>query len=360
MAIDSNEKALKDFDKEPDGVDRLLEEHHISRENADFQKKKPALFRWAVILCIAVIALIFYFSSDSKVKSISVTGNYYLDRNYITSLSGLSLNDRYLLVNPWSAAKKIEKDGMIDQCHVRMLKDNVIQIEVTEKKAVGYRSADDGFEILMSDGSSAELKSDYLSIIAKIPMIRGFDTEQQTYLLTKAFSDVDQTIIENISEVTQYTLNYDDEALDVLMRDGTHFIASYYSLNLINSYNQIYEKMEDRTQCIFADEGLKVAYTKACPWNDTEVSHDYWTKSDGSYVLNKYGDKVVKHYYTDAEGNQYLDNSGNPILIPIDSSGSEINDDSFTEHYDAGYYATGTLVLPDQTSDTDASPTPDA
>jgi len=62
---------------------------------------------------------------------------------------------------------------------------------------------------------------------------------------------------------------------------------------------------------------------------------------------NSYGDKVAKHYYTDSEGADALDSSGKKIAIPINDSGVEVPDAKFQEHYAAGYYATGSLVLPD-------------
>lgn len=76
-------------------------------------------------------------------------------------------------------------------------------------------------------------------------------------------------------------------------------------------------------------------------------------KEDGTYITNRWGDRVVKHYYQDSDGNYYLDKSGNWILIPIDATGTDDPDPDFLDHYLAGYYDTGTLVLPEEPSDED-------
>jgi len=150
-------------------------------------------------------------------------------------------------------------------------------------------------------------------------------------------------MIESIAEVDQFSMNYDDEALKILMRDGGYFISSYYGLSMINSYNEIYTQLSDKSLCIFAEDSTKVAYAKKCPWNETETQLEYWQNADGSYITNKYGDKVVVHYYTDTEGNNYLDASGSPIRIPVDVYGEEVPDQNFEENWKAGYYDSGTF-----------------
>ena len=341
MAVEEEERSLEELRKEPvQQVDEIFGDFRRRRRIEDFRRRKNALFVWAVLASIGLIALVYFISPASSVKAISVEGGYYLSKDYIVSLSGLSLDSKYYLTLPALVQAKIQKDPMIQSCQVEMLDNNVVSIRVQEKKAVGYRYEDTPL-ILLEDGSTAELKSDYLSIIAKVPLITGFSTEEQTHLLTKAFSAIDRSMIESIAEVDQFSMNYDDEALKILMRDGGYFISSYYGLSMINSYNEIYTQLSDKSLCIFAEDSTKVAYAKKCPWNETETQLEYWQNADGSYITNKYGDKVVVHYYTDTEGNNYLDASGSPIRIPVDVYGEEVPDQNFEENWKAGYYDSG-------------------
>ena len=327
-------------------VEHYLKKRQKNQLNDDFEKSRRKIFRLAIVCCMALICSFYFGSSLSKVKSISVTGNYYLDSSYVQSLSGLSLESRYLLIIPGIIENEIEKDGMIENCEVELLKGEVIRITVQEKKAIGYMYSADSPEILMADQSTVPLKSEYLSIIARIPYITGFETDDMKYHLCKASADIDQNIIENISEISQYELSYDSEALKIIMRDGGTVIAGYYSTSLLNQYNSLSEKQVNKDYCIYAEEGSTVAYSAVCPWDQEEQNLDYWTDDSGAYITNSYGDRCVKHYYQDGNGDYYLDESGNWILIPIDQKGNELKDKDFEANYEAGYYAGGTLVIP--------------
>ncbi len=345
MALEKD-KTADDIGSEPNGVELLLQKREIERDNTSFLKSQPVIFICAVILAIGIMIAAYFMSSASMVQSISVTGCNYLSRTYVQMISGVTLNSRYYTTLPTTVANKLKNDPMISNARVEMRNSNVIELVIEERQPVGYRYEDDTAYIIMSDGSKTELTSDYMSIISRVPYIVGFTDDNQTHLLTKALGELNQTMIEEIAQINQYSLNYDDQALEIQMRDGTYFFASYYNLDALNNYHELYSKMTEKGNCLYATEG-QVVYYSACPWNEVQTELDYWKNDDGTYVTNKYGDKIVKHYYTDSDGVQYLDENENPILIPIDSSGSEQKDADFQTNYDAGYYATGTLVIPE-------------
>ena len=67
---------------------------------------------------------------------------------------------------------------------------------------------------------------------------------------------------------------------------------------------------------------------------------------EGNYIYNKWGDRAVRHYYSDKNGNFYLDDNGEKILIPIDSYGQDQKDPDFLNHYFEGWYKKGYLEEP--------------
>ena len=340
------DQAPKTNEAAPKSVDTLFEERAAESDNETFAQIRRGIFLRAVFLSVLLLVLLYLFSPDSRVKAVAVQGNNYLTGPYIESLSGVSVNDLLFMQFPDVIAGKIKKDPMIADASVHLLRNNLVEIVVTEKQPIGYRYDEEEPTILFTDGSICSLKSEYMRILSRIPFITGFNEETQTHLLTPAFQSVNPEVIESIAEVIQYPLSYDDEAVEIRMRDGGVFFGNYFSLALINNYETISALMTNKDLCVYADNATTVAAARACPWDEVETVLEYWTDEDGNYIYNKWGDRAVKHYYSDNNGNFYLDENGNKILIPIDTYGQDQKDPDFLTHFFEGWYKNGYLEEP--------------
>lgn len=329
-------------------VDSLFEERAVQKDNEDFEKARTKLFYSAVCLALFLLAVLYFLSPGSRVKTVSVTGNDYLSRSYIRSLSSLKPGKLFYLQVPSAIEAEIEEDPVIEEANVKLLHDNIIEISVKEKQPVGYRYDEEVPTLLFSDGSECDLTSDYMPILSRIPYISGFLEENQTHLLTTAFQSVEKDIIEDMAEVIQYPLSYDEEAIEIRMRDGGIFFTNYFTMKLVNEYPTIAPLITNKNQCIYADNGTTVAAARACPWDEVPVEYEYWTDEDGNYIYNKWGDKAVKHYYQSNEGGYYLDENGDRIIIPIDAYGADQKDPDFLNHYFLGWYKKGYLDIPEE------------
>lgn len=340
------DQAPKTNEAAPKSVDTLFEERAAESDNETFAQIRRGIFLRAVFLSVLLLVLLYLFSPDSRVKTVAVQGNNYLTGPYIESLSGVSVNDLLFMQFPDVIAGKIKKDPMIADASVHLLRNNLVEIVVTEKQPIGYRYDEEEPTILFTDGSICNLKSEYMRILSRIPYITGFNEETQTHLLTTGFQSVNPEVIESIAEVIQYPLSYDDEAVEIRMRDGGVFFGNYFSLALINNYETISALMTNKDLCVYADNATTVAAARACPWDEVETVLEYWTDEDGNYIYNKWGDRAVKHYYSDNNGNFYLDENGNKILIPIDAYGQDQKDPDFLTHFFEGWYKNGYLEEP--------------
>lgn len=330
----------------PVGVQQLFDERKKQTINRSVRKSEPKLYRMAVILGAIIIMLVYFMMPVSRVSAISINGNFALSRDYVLDLAGISEDHIYYFCIPFILERRIENDPLIAEAEVTLERDSTVAITVKEKDLLGYRYDEEPL-LLLTDGTTAKLQSSYLDVISKIPLVIGFNSEEQTQKLCRAFAGVDQAIIHDISEISQYSLSYDPQAIRVLMRSGGYFMGNYYNITVLNRYWDIYNRQKDRSQCIFADDSLTSAYSKACPWNEERVDKEYWTDAEGNIITNTYGDQVEKHYYSDAEGNPALDDNGNKIPIPISLQGFEVPDEKFHEHYEMGFYKTGELIIPD-------------
>ena len=340
------DQAPKTNEAAPKSVDTLFEERAAESDNETFAQIRRGIFLRAVFLSVLLLVLLYLFSPDSRVKTVAVQGNNYLTGPYLESLSGVSVNDLLFMQFPDVIAGKIKKDPMIADASVHLLRNNLVEIVVTEKQPIGYRYDEEEPTILFTDGSICSLKSEYMRILSRIPYITGFNEETQTHLLTTGFQSVNPEVIESIAEVIQYPLSYDDEAVEIRMRDGGVFFGNYFSLALINNYETISALMTNKDLCVYADNATTVAAARACPWDEVETVLEYWTDEDGNYIYNKWGDRAVKHYYSDNNGNFYLDENGNKILIPIDAYGQDQKDPDFLTHFFEGWYKNGYLEEP--------------
>lgn len=345
--MEVDDQKYKDENVIPDGIEDIFRNKRIYQLNQAFRSKESKLFKKAILVSIVLLTTIYFLLPSSYVSIISISGNQLLSSDYIKEISHIGKTRRFYLTFPFIVEYRLEKNPFISSAHVSLENENRILIQLEEKKAIGYRYDGEEPYVLFTDGSKAKLESEYLDIIAEIPLITGFESDKETKKLCNAFKDVDVSIIRNLSDVQQYALPYDNETIKILTRTGIYFLSSYRDLSLVNDYQTVYSQMSDRNKCIYAfssDTGNTI-YTKTCPWDEVETNKEYWTDENGNIIVNTYGDQVVKHYYTDANGNDALDASGNKIAIPIDENGLEVVDEDFQAHYEAGYYASGVLVM---------------
>ncbi len=327
-----------------DHVEKILHDRQRRKDAVSFKHHQAHIVNLAMLAGAVCIVLIYFLLPISRIASIRIEGTKHLNDAYIRQLSGITTDDRYYLTIPILVKNRIEEDPLIASVDVKMKNDRTVMITIEEKKIIGYRYIDHP-EVVLGDGTVADLKSEYLDLIADVPLITGFTDDGEVKKLASALAKVKPEVIEDMAEIDKYALSYDPNAIKVLMRSGGYFISSTYSIANINSYNDVYAVMADKSNCLFSlDDAAKVA-SQVCPWN--EEAEEYWTDAEGNFVLNSSGEKAVKHYYTDKDGKPALDGEERKIAIPINEQGDEVKDADFQAHYDAGYYVSGTLTLPE-------------
>ncbi|MDY3092095.1 MAG: FtsQ-type POTRA domain-containing protein [Erysipelotrichaceae bacterium] len=246
-----------------------LKKRKKARLKTRFLAIKNRLFILGIVFGILITAVLYLMLPSSEVFKVVVKGNEYLKDDYYIKLSKIKDGDKFLLVNLNKVKNQISSSSIVDSVTVKRNNYNLIEINVKEKEIIGYTYEVEP-KILLSDGSTINLENDYLNVIASVPLIEGYD-EEGLKLIAIGFKKLDQKMIGEISEIHRYPFSYDENMLEVIMRDGNYLYLSYYSLSMLNEYYTIASGItvtEDKA-CIFLDEMTNSGYTSECP---------YWTK----------------------------------------------------------------------------------
>ena len=246
-----------------------LKKRKKARLKTRFLAIKNRLFILGIVFGILITAVLYLMLPSSEVFKVVVKGNEYLKDDYYINLSKIKDGDKFLLVNLNKVKNQISSSSIVDSVTVKSNNYNLIEIIVKEKEIIGYTYEVEP-KILLSDGSTINLENDYLNVIASVPLIEGYD-EEGLKLIAIGFKKLDQKMIGEISEIHRYPFSYDENMLEVIMRDGNYLYLSYYSLSMLNEYYTIASGItvtEDKA-CIFLDEMTNSGYTSECP---------YWTK----------------------------------------------------------------------------------
>lgn len=246
----------------------------IKRNNSNrkkvFATNKKICFGIGLVLAFVTILVLYFMSDYSKVYHISVDGNVYLNDEDIIKISGISEDDNFLFIIPFLKENKLNNSPYIEEAKVYKLNDNLIKIEVKEVKQIAYLNEDYESRILLQNGDRVALNESNYYLINKLPLLEGYTKEQIVDIL-RGFKQVDYKIINEISEIHRYPFSYDENMLEVIMKDGNYCFVSWTGISMLEEYYKIVSALDSNNgnSCIYLDELTKSGYTSICPWQET-------------------------------------------------------------------------------------------
>ena len=249
----------------------MVENNQVNSEKIKEKKKKDNIFLYSFIcgLVVLVLFVIFLlFSSESKIFDITVSGNIYFDEQDVKKIG--DVNDNYFLNVPFLIENRLKKHPLISQAKVSMLDGKVINLEIKEKKIVGYRLNDEGaFEAICSDGSLYTLKDNEIYLISNAPQI-SIANEDKLEKLCKNIGELESDIIKQISEVNSYPFSYDPDMFEFIMADGNYCFVSLNDIDRIVDYYSVSFNIDQDVghACIYIGDFTISAYASTCPWQE--------------------------------------------------------------------------------------------
>lgn len=325
----------------PDGVEQVFAKKRHKHHLQTFFTRQPRVFHGAILLSLITLLIIYIMMPISRIQIVEVRGNTLYSNQEIMDIANIHQGGLYYQILPFYYSFKLRQDPYIEQAKIHLQQDNQIMIEIVEKHIVGYQYEENPM-FIFQDGKQKQIESSTMQWISKIPLIHGFLEEDIRNQLAQALANIDPEVLSAISEITQYALDYDSYGIVIMMRNGGTFIGNFHNLRTLNQYFEIYSHLNDPSQCIFGTDKQDYAYASVCPWHQPQQDLSmYWLNEDGTIKTNSFGFPLMKHYYYDETGKQAVDQTGQPIVIPLDEHGYELYDHDFHQHYADGLYASG-------------------
>ena len=240
------------------------------RKKIKFDRDGMAVFVIAFIISLAIIVGLYIISPYSKTFKVTVEGNHYLKEEDIVNKANLS--KYFLLTNPKEKEAELLSDPLIEEATISMHNGNIVSIEIKEVKQIGYILEDGESKLLLINDDRVTLNKDNLYLIDKVPLIEGYTKEELTKI-EKGFENVDYKVINEISEIHKYPISYDNEQMEVIMRDGNYCFLSSAAIKLLENYYLITSAIDSSkgNVCAYFDEITNAAYTSTCPWQIEET-----------------------------------------------------------------------------------------
>lgn len=237
----------------------------MERINAEqVHKNRVIISLSAIILGFIIIVGAYFINEGSRVYRVAVFGNDYLKDSYIKELSQVEEGDIFYLVGLNRAADKIKKSPFIESVKVERTAANCISITVKEKKIFGYVYEELPY-FVTAKGEKIEISEDMVYLISVYPYISEIPSEEVLMEIAKSFDKLELKTIKEISEIRTFAFSYDENNLELVMRDGNYLYVSMNGLKSIENYHLIVSNLETNNKCIFFEDVTNSAYTSDCP-----------------------------------------------------------------------------------------------
>lgn len=230
-----------------------VEQKYLERiKRARKRRQRRRMIKLVVGLMSVALVVLYFLSDSSHVKTLTVYDNYLYRDEEILKKAKLNYDSSFLLSNRFWIAYQLEKDPLIMNAKVSKDFKGGIHVTVEEKKVIGYMSEQRNQLIIDQEGI-IEIDGLSDSIYENIARISGFNQEQMKQL-KDSFNVVDKEIITMISEIIPYQTSYNDDMVQLVMRDGNRISTTYRGIALVNHYKKILPQLEGTHVCLYADE----------------------------------------------------------------------------------------------------------
>lgn len=215
------------------------------------KKRKLRVGRFLFILVI-LGGLFFggYILIKLPIENIIISGNKYLNDDYILELADLKDYPCFMLTKNRKVEKKINASPYVISCDVKKKFFHKIVIEVEENKPLFYSEVDK--KMVFSNKESIDV-DDYS--LFRVPRLLNYvpDTKYNSFI--KNVNKVEEEILGMISDIEYVPNDLDKDRFLLYMDDGNMVYLTLTKFKMINYYNDVLTQLEGRKGILYLDNG---------------------------------------------------------------------------------------------------------
>ena len=211
------------------------------------KKRKLKIKRIIITLAtIIILTLAFLYIKNLPITNIYIIGTTNIKDKEIIETSNLINYPPFLTTTATSIKNKLKQNKYIKEVKVEKKFWGKIYITITEYKPVAmYNNT-----ILLEDKSQVPNTYNLMNL----PIIINDITAIKDKTIDK-FKQIDESILQKISEISYEPNEVDKERFLFKMNDGNQVYVTLTKITKINKYNSIYSKLEGKKGIIYLDSG---------------------------------------------------------------------------------------------------------
>ncbi|MDQ6418964.1 FtsQ-type POTRA domain-containing protein [Paenibacillus sp. LHD-117] len=174
----------------------------VLKEPARKRRGNKKLLAVLFLLFVALLAVLFFNSSISKISEIQVTGMAHTSKEQIESAAAVGIGDAFFQTPSAEIASRVGKLPEVESAKVIKVFPGVIKIAVQEYPVVAFELTPEGeLQALLSSGASVEAKLEGNQLMDK-PILSGWKADDPVKReLTKQLALIPQKQLSDLSEI---------------------------------------------------------------------------------------------------------------------------------------------------------------
>ncbi|WP_438492300.1 cell division protein FtsQ/DivIB [Paenibacillus sp. IHBB 3054] len=217
----------------------------LLKEDKPTKKMSRKITFILLLLFIALLAVIFFRSSMSRITEIQFQGNKYSTREELLEKSGLALGGQYFAVSNDAVADRLKELKTVQEASVEKKFPGLVSISIKEYPAVAYELDQDGvLEAILSSGAAVSVNETGIAVEKPILTSWGEDDPHKAKLC-QTLASIPNELTSDISEIVPSpTLSFPDR---IKLYTRSHF-------EVITAISLLKDKVEYLNQVIETEE----------------------------------------------------------------------------------------------------------